>query len=61
MGGYLDLNKERTVPHTAVLPIELHLPYNNITNLKIIWNKPERKIEFLFLTHEVNVLPIELL
>lgn len=27
MGRYLDLNKELTVPHTAVLPIELYLPY----------------------------------
>ena len=25
-GGYPDLNKELTVPHTVVLPIELHPP-----------------------------------
>jgi hypothetical protein len=27
MGRYLDLNKERTVPHSVILPIELYLPY----------------------------------
>ena len=27
MGGYLDLNKKLTVPHTDVLPIELYPPY----------------------------------
>ena len=26
MGGYPDLNRKLTVPHTAVLPIELHPP-----------------------------------
>lgn len=25
-GGYSDLNRELTVPHTVVLPIELHPP-----------------------------------
>ena len=25
-GGYPDLNRELTVPHTVVLPIELHPP-----------------------------------
>ena len=25
-GKYLDLNQELTMPHTATLPIELHLP-----------------------------------
>jgi hypothetical protein len=27
LGGYPDLNRELTVPHTVVLPIELYLPY----------------------------------
>lgn len=27
MGRYLELNKELTVPHTVVLPIELYLPF----------------------------------
>ena len=27
MGGYSDLNRELTVPHTVVLPIELHPPF----------------------------------
>ena len=31
MGGYPDLNRELTVPHTVVLPIELHPPF--ITSL----------------------------
>ena len=26
-GGYPDLNRKLTVPHTVVLPIELYLPY----------------------------------
>ena len=26
MGGYPDLNRELTVPHTVVLPIELYPP-----------------------------------
>lgn len=26
MGGYPDLNRERVVPHTIVLPIELYPP-----------------------------------
>ena len=26
LGGYPELNREHTVPHTAVLPIELHPP-----------------------------------
>lgn len=26
MGGYPELNRELTVPHTAVLPIELYPP-----------------------------------
>ena len=60
MGGYLDSNKEHTMPHIVVLPIELYLPYSNITNYYLIY-KLERKFEFLFLTHEINVLPIELL
>ena len=30
MGGYLDLNKKLTVPHTDVLPIELYPPYIKI-------------------------------
>ena len=27
LGGYSDLNRELTVPHTVVLPIELYLPF----------------------------------
>jgi hypothetical protein len=27
MGGYSDLNRELTVPHTVVLPIELYPPF----------------------------------
>ena len=27
MGKHSDLNRELTVPHTVVLPIELHFPY----------------------------------
>ena len=26
-GGYPELNRELTVPHTVVLPIELYLPF----------------------------------
>ena len=32
-GGYPDLNRELTVPHTAALPFELHPPF--YTNFKI--------------------------
>ena len=31
MGGYPDLNREHTVPHTIALPIELYPP--NILNI----------------------------
>lgn len=27
MGGYPDLNREHTMPHTVVLPIELYPPF----------------------------------
>ena len=30
MGGYPDLNRERIVPHTIVLPIELYPPNANL-------------------------------
>lgn len=38
MGGYSDLNRELTVPHTVVLPIELHPPV--VYNLYVVmfWN-----------------------
>jgi hypothetical protein len=34
-GGYPELNRELTVPHTVVLPIELYLPFNP-SNYKVI-------------------------
>ena len=43
-GGYPDLNRKLTVPHTVVLPIELHPPYimlewfeHSIVNTKNSW------------------------
>ena len=44
MGGYPDLNRKLTVPHTVVLPIELYLPLimlewfeHSIVNTKNLW------------------------
>ena len=45
-GGYPDLNRKLTVPHTVVLPIELYLPIfkfmlewfeHSIVNTKNLW------------------------
>ena len=49
MGGYPDSNRELTVPHTVVLPIELYLPYYyHYLNLEPVFFFIITKHAFLF-------------
>ena len=50
-GEYPDLNREHAMPHIAVLPIELYLPYITIYSLPRFIPAAAKRVIFFYLLY----------
>ena len=56
MGGYPDLNRKPTVPHTVALPIELHPPFYLLRYVGVIRTLNSKYQKFMTCRLVYNIL-----